>query len=302
MISDRTKGFLLGTIGAACYGTNPIFAIPLYKDGMDSLSVLFFRYLLAIPVVIAMLYMKKGRLTLKRKNSAGIILMGVLMAISSLALFISYDYIGAGIASTLLFLYPIMVALIMSFFFHEKSGIVTALSIIIATGGVCLITLKPDGTTISLFGTIAVTISALSYAIYLVYINVSNLKNVPSLMITLYILVVGSVMFAIIILFGQELTFPRHPIYWLNVIGLAILPTALSFYSTTKAITYIGSTPTAILGAFEPLTAVFLGAVILNEAITPRIAVGFVLVISGVSLIIARKDIVKLAGKIRRHL
>lgn len=302
MISDRTKGFLLGTIGAACYGTNPIFAIPLYKDGMDSLSVLFFRYLLAIPVVIAMLYMKKGRLTLKRKNSAGIILMGVLMAISSLALFISYDYIGAGIASTLLFLYPIMVALIMSFFFHEKSGIVTALSIIIATGGVCLITLKPDGTTISLFGTIAVTISALSYAIYLVYINVSNLKNVPSLMITLYILVVGSVMFAIIILFGQGLTFPRHPIYWLNVIGLAILPTALSFYSTTKAITYIGSTPTAILGAFEPLTAVFLGAVILNEAITPRIAVGFVLVISGVSLIIARKDIVKLAGKIRRHL
>lgn len=121
-------------------------------------------------------------------------------------------------------------------------------------------------------------------------------------MITLYILVVGSVMFAIIILFGQGLTFPRHPIYWLNVIGLAILPTALSFYSTTKAITYIGSTPTAILGAFEPLTAVFLGAVILNEAITPRIAVGFVLVISGVSLIIARKDIVKLAGKIRRHL
>ena len=302
MISDRTKGFLLGTIGAACYGTNPIFAIPLYKDGMDSLSVLFFRYLLAIPVVIALLYMKKGRLTLKRKNSAGIILMGVLMAISSLALFISYDYIGAGIASTLLFLYPIMVALIMSFFFHEKSGIVTALSIIIATGGVCLITLKPDGTTIRLFGTIAVTISALSYAIYLVYINVSNLKNVPSLMITLYILVVGSVMFAIIILFGQGLTFPRHPIYWLNVIGLAILPTALSFYSTTKAITYIGSTPTAILGAFEPLTAVFLGAVILNEAITPRIAVGFVLVISGVSLIIARKDIVKLAGKIRRHL
>ena len=91
MISDRTKGFLLGTIGAACYGTNPIFAIPLYKDGMDSLSVLFFRYLLAIPVVIAMLNMKKGRLTLKRKNSAGIILMGVLMAISSLALFISYD-------------------------------------------------------------------------------------------------------------------------------------------------------------------------------------------------------------------
>ena len=292
----------MGTIGAACYGTNPIFAIPLYKDGMDSLSVLFFRYLLAIPVVIAMLYMKKGRLTLKRKNSAGIILMGVLMAISSLALFISYDYIGAGIASTLLFLYPIMVSLIMSFFFHEKSGIVTALSIIIATGGVCLITLKPDGTTISLFGTIAVTTSALSYAIYLVYINVSNLKNVPSLMITLYILVVGSVMFAIIILFGQGLTFPRHPIYWLNVIGLAILPTALSFYSTTKAITYIGSTPTAILGAFEPLTAVFLGAVILNEAITPRIAVGFVLVISGVSLIIARKDIVKLAGKIRRHL
>ena len=118
----RTKGYIIGAIAAATYGTNPIFAIPLYKNGMDTNSVLFFRYLLAIPIIIVMMKMRGRTFSLKKKEILPVISMGIVMSVSSLALFESYNYIGAGIASTILFVYPILVAIIMALLFHERLG------------------------------------------------------------------------------------------------------------------------------------------------------------------------------------
>ena len=118
----RTKGYIIGAIAAATYGTNPIFAIPLYKNGMDTNSVLFFRYLLAIPIIIVMMKMRGRTFSLKKKEILPVISMGIVMSVSSLALFESYNYIGAGIASTILFVYPILVAIIMALLFHEAGS------------------------------------------------------------------------------------------------------------------------------------------------------------------------------------
>ncbi len=300
-MNAKTKGYLLGAIGAASYGTNPIFAIPLYRDGMDAASVLFFRYLLALPVIALMIKLRGRSFKLNHNEITATVLMGILMALSSLALFVSYDYMGAGIASTLLFLYPIMVAVIMSVFFKEKAGLVTALSIILALAGVFLISIKPGGEMVSLVGTIFVFGSALSYAIYLVCVNQWKvLKAMPTLKLTFYVILIGAIMFGGIAMVGKGMAIPHTGYMWFNVICLGVLPTALSFYSTTHAITLIGSTPTAILGALEPLTAVVLGVFVLGEPMTPRIAWGFILVISGVSLIIAKGSVSTMIIRIRK--
>ncbi len=301
-MNAKTKGYLLGAIGAASYGTNPIFAIPLYRDGMDAASVLFFRYLLALPVIALMIKLRGRDFKLhSRYEIIAAVLMGALMALSSLALFVSYDYMGAGIASTLLFLYPIMVAVIMSVFFRERAGLVTALSILLALAGVFLISIKPGGEMVSLVGTIFVFGSALSYAIYLVCVNQWNvLKAMPTLKLTFYVILIGALMFGGIALLGKGMAIPHTGYMWFNVICLGVLPTALSFYSTTHAITLIGSTPTAILGALEPLTAVVLGVFVLGEPMTMRIAWGFILVISGVSLIVAKGSVSTAIIRIRK--
>ena len=223
------------------------------------------------------------------------------MALSSYTLFVSYKYMGAGIASTLLFLYPIMVAVIMSVFFKEKAGLVTAISIVLALSGVFLISFKEGGGMVSLTGTMFVFLSALLYAIYLVYVNRSPRLNVmPTLKLTFYVILSGTFMFGLMTLLGNGIKMPESGMMWTNVVCLAVLPTALSFYCTTQAITLIGSTPTAILGAIEPLTAVFLGVIILGEPMTMRIAWGFLLVISGVSLIVARGNISATLVRIRK--
>ncbi len=291
----KVKGYTLGALAAATYGMNPLFALPLYKAGMNPDSVLFFRYLFAIPVLGIMIKVRGRNFKLQKKEILPLIIMGLLVALSSLTLFQSYNYMEAGIASTLLFIYPILVALIMSLVFKEKLTIQTVLCILLALAGIGLLYQGSDGTTLSLTGIALVIISALSYAIYIVSVNQSTLKNVATLKLTFYILLFGLTLFLVRIDFGKSLHIVNTWYLWGNLIALAIFPTAISFLCTTQAIQYIGSTPTAILGALEPLTAVFFGVTIFGESLTPRLSCGIVMIILAVTFIIA-------GGNITSHL
>ncbi len=302
MLSDKAKGYLIGALAAASYGTNPLFAIPLYEEGMNPDSVLFFRYLLAIPVMGIMLLVRRGReeFAVGRTQLFQLAVMGILMAFSSLSLFLSYTYMDAGIASTLLFVYPIMVALIMMIGFHEKLSTVTALCILLALSGIALLYKNSDGTTLSLFGTIMVMVSSLTYAIYIVGVNQTKLRDMPTLKVIFYVLLFGLSVFAVKIMISDDFVFPLSYRSWLCLLGIAILPTAVSFICTTSAIQLIGPTPTAILGALEPLTAVAIGVTLFGEVVTPRIALGILLILIAVSVVVGGENIDRHLTHIRK--
>lgn len=287
----KAKGYILGAIAAASYGMNPLFALPLYKEGMDPDSVLFFRYLFAIPIMALMIKSRRRSFRLQRKEILPLIIMGIMVALSSLTLFLSYNYMEAGIASTLLFVYPIMVALIMSSVFKEEIKPLTIFCIFMALSGIGLLYQGDNGQPISLQGVLLVMASALSYAIYIVGVNRSTLKEIPTVKLTFYVLLFGVSLFIYRVGFGQSLIVPDKWYLWGNLIALAALPTALSFLCTTQAIQYIGSTPTAILGALEPLTALFFGVLLFGETLTVQLSCGIILILVAVTLIIAGNNI-----------
>ena len=146
-------------------------------------------------------------------------------------------------------------------------------------------------TTLSLTGVLLVMASALSYAIYIIGVNQSTLKNVATLPLTFYILLFGVSLFFVRVGFGKDLYIVAKWYLWGNLIALAVFPTAISFLCTTSAVQYIGSTPTAILGALEPVTAVFFGVAVFGETLTPRIGCGILLIILAVTIIIAGSNI-----------
>ena len=84
----------MGAVAAATYGMNPLFTLPLYKEGMNPDSVLFFRYLFAIPILGIMLKARGRSFSLKRKEILPLVILGWLVAISSLTLFQSYNYMA----------------------------------------------------------------------------------------------------------------------------------------------------------------------------------------------------------------
>lgn len=299
-MNAKAKGYILGSIAAASYGMNPLFALPLYKAGMDPDSVLFFRYLFAIPLLGIMIKARGRSFKIQRKETFPLIIMGLLVALSSLTLFLSYNYMAAGIASTLLFVYPIMVALIMAMVFKEKLALQTIVCMLLALGGIGLLYKSEDGSTLSLIGTLLVFASSLSYAIYIVGINQTSLKNVATLKVTFYVLLFGLSLFVARLLYSGVLNTPDQWYLWANLLALAVFPTAISFLCTTGAIQYIGSTPTAILGALEPVTAIFFGIAVFGESLTVRESFGLVMIIVAVTFVIAGGNITNQLVRFRK--
>ena len=281
----------MAAISSATYGMNPLFSLPLYADGMSVDSVLFFRYLFAVPMVALMLKSRGRSFSVGKKEVWPLLMVGVFFVLSSITLFRSYYYMDSGIASTILFVYPVMVALIMALFFKEKISLQTWICIALALGGVGLLYKAPSGATLSLIGILFVLGSALAYTLYIIAINKTILKEVPSVKITFYVILLGCFIFGAMVLFGDGLQTPTKWYLWLDIFAFALMPTVISMYCATQAIVYIGSTSTAILGALEPLTAVFFGITVFGETLCGRDIAGLVLIIVSVSFVVAGGNI-----------
>ena len=301
-MSTKVIGYLLGALAEISYGTNPLFALPLYQAGMDPDSVLFFRYLFAIPIIGVMLKVRGRGFAVRRAELPPLVMLGLLVAVSSLTLFESYNYMDVGIASTLLFVYPVIVALIMTLMFKERLTVQTVVSIGGALVGIALLSIGEGGMALSGTGTALVFSSALSYAIYLVAVNRSSIGAMPTLKVTFYMLTFGLSLFVVRLCIGDGLHVPPLEGWylWANLIALAVFPTAISFLCTTAAIKHIGSTPTAILGALEPATAVFFGMVVFGHQMLPREWCGFVLIILSVSVVVAGGGVTRYLLRMKR--
>lgn len=290
MTGKAFKGYLLGAAAAISYGLNPAFTLPLYADGMNPESVLLLRYGFAILIIALMMFIFHRKFRVQKRALPHFFGLGILMAASSLLLFISYNYMAAGIASTILFVYPIFVAVLMALVFREKITLSTILCLAVATAGIMLLYNTGDGTTLSLFGTVMVILSALSYAVYLVWIGKGRVTGISSLAVTFYVLCFGILLLAATLLLKREpLTLPSSWHLWLDAFALALFPTAVSLLCTKMAINTIGSTPTAILGALEPVTAVITGILFFGEGMTGREAIGIALILLAVTVVVGRR-------------
>ena len=297
-MTNKTKGFIYGAIAAASYGMNPLFALPLYAAGMSVDTVLFYRYFFATIVLGILMKMQHQSFALHKADVLPLVIMGLLFSFSSLLLFMSYNYMDAGIASTILFVYPVMVAIIMAVFFHEKVSFITMFSIALAFTGISLLYEGGDGKTLNMLGVLFVILSSLTYAIYIVGVNRSSLKDLPTAKLTFYALLFGIIIYVVRLDFCMTLQPVPSPVLWLNVLSLALFPTIISLIMMTLSIHSIGSTPAAILGALEPVTALFFGVVVFGEQLTPRIMLGVLMILTAVTLIIAAKPLLELA---KRH-
>lgn len=289
---SRLKGYALAALAAAAYGTNPAFAIPLYDQGMNPNSVLLFRYVMGLPLLALLMAARGTGFRLPKGETGLTAVLGILMALSSLTLFESYRYMNSGVASTLLFVYPIMVAVMMIFFSHERFRAAVAICLVVMGAGLVMLMKPQGGESVSLLGVLLVMVSALTYALYIVMVNVSKrVRKIPTTKLLFHVLAWGCLVYVVMIPMGSELTLPAKGSGWLNLAALAIIPTVFSLACTTRAIQLIGSTPTAILGALEPLSAVVLSITVLGQDITGREIIGGVLIVVATLMVIADKSV-----------
>lgn len=290
MNTNKLKGFTAGVLAAIFYGTNPLGSLPLYKDGINPSSVLFYRYALATLIFAIWLIASGQSLKIKLGHAIRFAFLGAIFALSSTTLYISFVYMDAGIASTILFSYPIIVAVLMAVFFHEHVSWTTALAIILATVGISLLYRGDGDMTLSRLGLILVIMSSMLYAMYIIAVNRWN-TTYGSLKFTFWIVFFGLITIMAFSFFaGEEIQMLHGMRQWGFAIQLALLPTVLSLYFMTIAIHHIGSTPSAVMGALEPVTAVCIGVFLFGENFTVSLAIGISLILSAVTIIILKKQ------------
>ncbi len=330
---SKAKGFFFGILAAVSYGVNPLGAKYLYEEGLNVESVLFYRYGLAALIIGIIM---GGKILLHRKGSAAVEMtgcetfritkgelstltaLGLMFVISSLTLYCSFLYMDSGVACSLLFVYPMMTAVLMAMLYGEKITKATAAAIALSLVGVLLL-YKGDGETVlSTVGVLLVMVSALSYALYIIVANRASAPeselgtshnrlsrfipmphrvsihrlDMSAMKLSFYVLIVCAVSMVLFSFTSPE----RHlmPLVtvreWGYSLMLAIVPTVFSLVSMGIAVRIIGSTPTAIMGALEPLTAVVIGLTVFKEALTVNLVVGIILILTAVTIIIIGKD------------
>lgn len=289
MRNRKLIGTLAGIAAAVCYGTNPLGALKLYAEGMQTNSVLFYRFGLAWVIIAIVMLFRKESLKVTRQEFTALTGLGLLFIVSSLTLYLSFHYMAAGVASTILFTYPVMTAVIMAVFFRERITWTTVCALVLSGVGVALLYWSDNAGTLSTIGVVLVLASALSYALYIILVNRSNLQ-MSSFKINFYVLfycALGMVVYSLIA--GLPLKLPQTATSWFYVGWLAIVPAIFALVLMVYAAKYVGSTATAILGALEPLTAVLIGIFVFNEPFTLNLAIGIVLILGAVVIIAGRK-------------
>ena len=287
-MNKKLIGILCAIGAAVCYGTNPLARF-LYAEGMNIPSVLFYRFGLAWVIVAVVMMFRKESLRVNRREFLTLSALGVLFILSSTTLYTSFNLMPSGIASTILFTYPIMTAAIMTLVFRERLTLLTVVAIALSLVGVALLSFNDDGTTFSLLGIVLVLVSAFTYALYIIVVDKSPLQ-MSSFKINFYVLfycALGNVVYALVS--GQPLMLPPSPTAWFWVSWLAVVPAIMALVMMVYAAKYLGSTPTAILGALEPMTAVLIGVFVFAEPFSLRLLLGIVLILAAVTMVVLSK-------------
>ncbi|MEG0890921.1 MAG: DMT family transporter [Bacteroidales bacterium] len=284
---SKFKGYLYGSIAAATYGLVPLFSLPIMAKDVPFDTILCYRFFIASIVIAGVMLYKKISFKVTKKEFTTLSLLGLLFALCAIFLLCSYEYMAAGIATTILFLYPLFVAIIMAVMFKERINKTTWMCMAIAIGGVAMLYIGDGASgTLNTTGIIAIILSGLAYALYIVTVNKSNVQNMGGLKLTFYSMSIASLLFCIKALLGEGLQPLPDSEAYINMVLLGIIPTVISCVTLVYAVQYIGSTYTALLGALDPVTAVIVGIIVFSEPFTTNLAIGILMIIGAVTLII----------------
>jgi len=234
----------------------------------------------AILILGYLVFYQKESVKINLKEGIVLSILGLFYALSAEFLFIAYDFLSPGIASTIFFIYPIMVALILGIFFKEKITLATTISLVIVVVGVGVLSIK-DNFEINYIGLFVSLLGALMYALYMIIVNKTKI-NASGVKVSFYSMVFASLFFLVkTLVLGNSVAIPSLEI-GTHLALFSLITTALSVVSLVYAIKYIGSTPTAIMGAVEPVAAVMISVGLFGETLTFSLIAGVIIIISGV--------------------
>jgi len=282
-VSRRTVGVLFALVAAACFGTLAIFGKLAEDAGLDTTTLLTYRFLIGTVLLwVGLALWGRARL-LPRRDRRIALALGLLYAAFTGLFFWGLLFIPASLTSLVFYTYPVYVYVLAVWLLGERLSAYKGGALGLALGGVALI-VGGDADSVDTVGVALVMLAALGLAGYIVGSRAALSTIQPDLLAGT-VLIATTATFVVFGLGSGRLTVPTGTEQWLIVIGIAVIATAIPVLLYVYALARIPASHASVLGTAEPLVTVILGVAILDEALTPLLIVGGILILAGVVVI-----------------
>jgi len=279
-------GLLLATLGAIAFSGKAIIVKLAYRYGVDAVTLIMYRMLFALPIFAVMAWWaSRGKAPLTRKDWLGVLWLGFTgYYLASFLDFAGLAYISASLERLILYLNPTLVLLLGLVMYKRRVSPPQLIGMAISYCGVVLVfghEITLQGTDAA-WGALLVFLSAVSYALYLVYSG-EMVRRLGSLRLVGLATTVACLccllQFALLRPLSAAAVAPE--VIWLSVLN-ATLCTAAPVLMVMMAIERIGAGMAAQTGMVGPMSTILMGVLILGEPFTAWVAAGTVLVIAGI--------------------
>ena len=288
-MNDKVKGIGATLLSAIYFGFVPLLMKTVYAGGCNSFTAAFLRFALSLPLLFIFLKVKGTDLRITKEQLRDFVIITVCgYAGTTLLVFTAYNYIPTGMTTTIHFLYPTFTVAGLMIFFREKIKPAKILCVVLCLIGVILFY---DGVGQgSVIGIVLALCSSMTYAFYTIFLGKSEaLKDIEPAKRLLYMHTIGALMMLIIGLVSGNLEFHMTPLSWGVMALTANLTSFIGALLYQVGVKYIGSESTAMLSTFEPITSIIIGVLVYSEALTPKIVIGMLAILTS-TVIIARTE------------
>ena len=284
---DKTKGIVFGILAAFIYGFTPILGKLTFLEGSNTMSLSFYRNLLSLPFLFLFLKYKKVDFKIDKVQCKKLAVLASLgPTLTSLTLYGSYSYISVGMATTIHYIYPVLVAAASIIIFKEKISIEKLLALLLSTAGVALF-FEGD---FNIIGVILAFMSGVIYATHMLFIDKSGLNIMYPFKISFYLSLFSSIYLFLAGTVSSSLVFVMTPKGWIFAILVAFFVSFLANTFIPISIKYTGPTVTSIVGLFEPITSIVMGILFLSEPLTIKSVIACILILLGVFIVTISKE------------
>ncbi len=284
-MNNKHKGILSVIASAVIFGSMPLFAKFVYAENGNAMSLTLFRFLLSIPVLY-FLVKRRGNedIRITKRELYKIILVAIFgYSATALLLYTSYNYISTGAATTVHFIYPVLVILGGIIFFKDKPNSIKISSVILCILGILMF--YNGDNHLNIKGILIAFASGVTYSFYILYIEKSQLKNMHTFKLTFYLCLVSSILLFGLCIVTGNLALNMTYLGWIVSLILSISVTLGGVCLFQIGIKLIGSQSTSILSTFEPITSILIGILIFNEGFNFRTILGFIFILIATLLI-----------------
>lgn len=279
------KGLFYIACSSVAYGIMPVFSTQLLRSGMNSQSVVVFRFAFAAAGALAALLLTRTPMRVSGRQLWQLVLFGLFgYGATAFLLTSSYQYLPIGLCTMFHFSYPILVTVIMAVLYRERVSPGKAAAIVLAAGGIVL--MAEFSARLHIAGVLLALSSGLTYAIFVVANRKSAFSTLPPLVIVFYTTAALTVFFAGQSALTGKLIAPSTPFAWLCTVMVGLLCSLFALCMLNMAIRTIGATNAAIGNLLEPLTSLAAGAIIYGDRVDLRTGIGCGLVFAAVLLVV----------------